>query len=106
MSKDILKELFETIQSRKGADPESSYTASLFKKGVEKIAQKIGEEAMETAIEAIKGDRDKLKEESADLLFHLMVLWAHQGLTPDDILDVLQKRSGISGIDEKNSRGK
>ena len=101
---DIIKDLFETIKSRKGADPQSSYTASLFSKGTAKIAQKVGEEAVETAIEAIQGNKDKLAAESADLLYHLMVLWADQGLTPEDILAVLQKRQGTSGHDEKASR--
>lgn len=103
---DIFKDLFETIKSRKGADPESSYTASLYAKGTAKIAQKVGEEAVETCIEALQGNKEKLAAESADLLYHLMVLWADQGLTPDDIAAVLQKRSGTSGHDEKASRGK
>jgi phosphoribosyl-ATP pyrophosphohydrolase len=103
---DFFKDLFETIQSRKGADPESSYTASLYAKGTAKIAQKVGEEAVETCIEALQGNKDKLAAESADLLYHLMVLWADQGLTPDDVLAVLQKRQGTSGHDEKASRGK
>ena len=102
---DIFKDLFETILSRKGADPESSYTASLFAKGTAKIAQKVGEEAVETAIEAIQGNKEKLTEESADLLYHLMVLWADRGLTPDDVMSVLKKRQGTSGHDEKASRG-
>ena len=103
---DIFKDLFETIKSRKGADPESSYTAALYAKGTAKIAQKVGEEAVETCIEALQGNKEKLAAESADLLYHLMVLWADQGLTPDDVLAVLQKRSGTSGHDEKASRGK
>ena len=103
---DIFKDLFETIKSRKGADPESSYTAALYAKGTAKIAQKVGEEAVETCIEALQGNKEKLAAESADLLYHLMVLWADQGLAPDDVLAVLQKRSGTSGHDEKASRGK
>lgn len=102
---DTINELFETIRARKGADPESSYTASLYAKGTAKIAQKVGEEAVETCIEALQGDREKLAAESADLLYHLMVLWADQGLTPDDIYAVLQKRKGTSGHDEKAARG-
>ena len=102
---DTINELFETIRSRKGADPESSYTASLFAKGTAKIAQKVGEEAVETAIEAIQGNKEKLASESADLLYHLMVLWADQGLTPDDVVGILKKRQGTSGHDEKASRG-
>ncbi len=104
MSGNILQTLFETIQSRKGADAESSYTASLFAKGTAKIAQKVGEEAVETCIEALQNNPEKLKEESADLLYHLMVLWADQGLTPDDVLAVLEKRQGTSGHAEKASR--
>jgi len=104
MTTHIIDELFEIIQSRKGADPSSSYVASLFDKGTEKIVQKVGEEAMETAIEAMKGDKEKLTAESADLLFHLMVLWADQGLTPDDIMTELHFRLGTSGHDEKASR--
>lgn len=102
----ILDELYQTILSRKGADPKSSYTASLYEKGTAKIAQKVGEEAVETCIEALQGNKDRLKEESADLLFHLMVLWADQEITPSDVAAILQKRNGISGIEEKNSRSK
>lgn len=104
MTKDILQNLYETILSRKGADPASSYTASLYAKGTAKIAQKVGEEAVETCIEALQGNKDKLAAESADLLYHLMVLWADQGLTPDDVFKILTEREGISGITEKNSR--
>lgn len=101
---DTIQSLFDTILSRKGADPASSYTASLYAKGTAKIAQKVGEEAVETCIEALQGDKDKLAAESADLLYHLMVLWADQGLTPDDVFKILQAREGTSGIAEKNSR--
>lgn len=103
---DIIKTLFATIESRKGADAETSYTASLYAKGTAKIAQKVGEEAVETCIEALQGNKDKLKEESADLLFHLMVLWADQDLTPDDVFKILESRIGVSGHDEKASRKK
>ncbi|MEM9470280.1 MAG: phosphoribosyl-ATP diphosphatase [Pseudomonadota bacterium] len=104
MSDDILKQLFETIEARKNADPKESYVASLYHEGVGRISQKVGEEAVETIVEALKGDKEKLAQESADLLFHLMVLWADQGLTPNDVMDVLQSRLGISGHDEKASR--
>lgn len=104
MSNHIIDELFEIIKSRKGEDPKNSYVASLFDKGTAKIAQKVGEEAVETAIEALQGDKEKLSQESADLLFHLMVLWADQGLEPDDIMNVLKSRLGTSGHDEKASR--
>lgn len=103
---DALQSLYETILSRKGADASTSYTASLFSKGTAKIAQKVGEEAMETAIEAVQGNPEKLKQESADLLFHLLVLWADQDITPDQVYDVLKSREGTSGIAEKASRTK
>lgn len=106
MSQDTINKLFEVIESRRNAEPSASYVASLFDKGTAKIAQKVGEEAVETCIEALQGDKEKLAEESADLLFHLMVLWADADLKPQDIMDVLEKREGISGIDEKNSRQK
>ncbi len=104
MTKDILENLFQTIEARKGSDSTQSYVASLFDKGTEKIAQKVGEEATETIIEAIKKDKEKLVQESADLLFHLMILWSDAGLKPNDVLDVLQKREGLSGIKEKKNR--
>lgn len=100
----MLEQLYQLILSRKGADPQSSYTASLYAKGTAKIAQKVGEEAVETCIEALQGDKEKLKAESADLLYHLMVLWADQGITPDDVLKVLESRQGTSGHTEKASR--
>jgi phosphoribosyl-ATP pyrophosphohydrolase len=102
----FIQSLFETIKSRKDADPSTSYVASLFSKGTAKIAQKVGEEAVETAIEALQGDKEKLKQESADLLFHLMVLWADQGIEPHDVVAVLKAREGTSGVDEKASRSK
>ncbi len=104
MSDQILKELYEVLRARKGAAPEESYVASLYAKGTPKIAEKVGEEAIEAIIEAVKGDREKLKAESADLLFHLMVLWADQGIIPDDVLNILQDRMGVSGHDEKAAR--
>lgn len=104
MSDAILNQLFEIIEGRKSADPKESYVASLYAKGTAKIAQKLGEEAVETCIEAIQGDRQKIAEESADLIFHLMILWADAGLKPDDITDILQSRLGTSGHKEKASR--
>lgn len=106
MTSDALQKLYNTILSRRGADASSSYTASLFAKGVNKITQKVGEEAIETCIESINGNAEKIKQESADLIYHLMVLWAHHGITPEDVMSVLEAREGISGIDEKNSRHK
>ncbi len=104
MSHAVFDDLFQTIASRKDADPAESYTASLFAKGRSKIAQKVGEEAVETCIEALQGDKDKIAAESADLLYHLMILWADADLTPDDIFAVLEKRQGVSGHAEKAAR--
>ena len=103
---DTLDRLYKAILARRGADPETSYTAKLFGRGRAKIAQKLGEEAVETVIEAMKDDAAKLAEESADLLYHLLVLWADAGLKPGDVYDVLAAREGISGIAEKASRKK
>ena len=100
-----LTALFRTIQSRKGADATSSYTASLFAKGRKKIAQKVGEEAVELALAAVADDRAEACAESADLLYHLFVLWAEMGIEPQEIITILQQREGTSGIDEKRNRG-
>lgn len=88
----FLSELYDVIASRKNIDSDQSYTASLFQKGTHKIAQKVGEEAIETVIESLRGDKEKLKEESADLLYHLLVLWADQDVKPSEIEAVLQQR--------------
>lgn len=105
MSKDqILQDVFAVIEARKGSDPKESYVASLYAKGTAKIAEKVGEEAVEAVIEAVKGDQQALAAESADLLFHLMVLWADQGLKPADILAILEGRMGTSGHAEKAAR--
>ncbi len=106
MNNHILNKLFQTIEDRKGADPKDSYVASLFDQGTAKIAEKIGEEATETVIEVIKGDKEKLAQESADLIFHLMISWSDAGLKPNDIFKVLESREGISGHEEKESREK
>ena len=98
--------LFEVIQARKGADPETSYTAKLFAKGRKKIAQKVGEEAVETALAAVAEGPAGVAAESADLLYHLLVLWAETGVAPDDVWAELNRRAGVSGIEEKNSRKK
>ncbi len=100
----VLARLFDVIESRRGGDPETSYVARLFALGPEKIAQKVGEEAVETVIAAVANDRDAITRESADLLFHLMILWAATGLRPDDIYAELARREGVSGIAEKDSR--
>jgi phosphoribosyl-ATP pyrophosphohydrolase len=103
---ETLDRLYQAILDRRTADPETSYTAKLFHRGRAKIAQKVGEEAVEAVIEAMGGDKEKLAQESADLLYHLLVLWADVGLNPMDIYDVLAAREGISGISEKAQRNK
>lgn len=100
-----LYDLDKTIQSRKVADPESSWTAKLFSKGPEKCAEKFGEEAVEAIIEAVKGDREKLIGEAADSLYHLLVMCAARDVTLSDIEAELDKRTSQSGIAEKASRG-
>jgi len=100
----VLDRLHAVIESRHGADPDSSYTAKLFRKGPEKIAQKLGEEAVEAVIEAVRGDREALAAESADLLYHLLVLWSARGVDPQDVWQALEKRMGTSGIAEKAAR--
>ena len=101
---EVLERLYKTIVSRRGADPSSSYTAKLFSRGTAKIAQKVGEEAVEAVIEAMRGDKDKLADESADLLYHLLVMWADAKLEPADVFGRLAAREGTSGVDEKKAR--
>ena len=91
-----MDELYAVIESRRDADPESSRTARLFERGVPKIAQKLGEEAVETAIEAVLGQRKELAAESADLLYHLLVLWAACGVKPKHVWRALAERRGAS----------
>ncbi|MGO1075431.1 phosphoribosyl-ATP diphosphatase [Inquilinus sp. CA228] len=100
----VLDRLAAVIRSRRGADPASSYTAKLFARGRPKIAQKLGEEAVETVIEAMRGDADAIAAESADLLYHLLVLWADAGVAPETVWAVLEAREGVSGIAEKAAR--
>ncbi len=100
-----LERLAATITARKGADPDSSWTAKLLAKGPEKCAEKFGEEAIEAIIEAVKGDREKLASEAADVLYHLLVMLAARDVSLDQVLAVLQAREGTSGIAEKASRG-
>ena len=92
-----LEEIFAVIKSRQGDDPESSYTARLFHRGIPKIAQKLGEEAVETLIEGVKGDKELLVMESADLLYHLLVLWAAVGVEPVQIWEELSRRAAEKG---------
>ena len=100
-----LNRLAATIQARKGADPESSWTAKLLSKGPEKCAEKFGEEAVEAIIEAVKGDRDKLTAEAADVLYHLLVMLAARDVTLEQVLAELERREGTSGLAEKAARG-
>ncbi len=99
-----LKRLADTIEVRKAADPESSWTAKLLAKGPEKCAEKFGEEAVEAIVEAVKGDRDRLTAEAADVLYHLLVMCAARGVTLSDIEAELERREGRSGIEEKSNR--
>ena len=101
---DILNKLAEILEARKQADPESSYVAGLYGKGLDAILKKIGEEATETVMAAKDGQADKIVYETADLWFHTLVLLASQGLGPDDVLQELDRRFGISGIEEKAGR--
>ncbi len=101
---EILDRLEASIAARRGASADSSYVASLFAKGREKIAQKVGEEATETVIAALSGDPAKLTAEAADLLFHLMILLAEGGLSVNDVLTELERREGLSGLEEKAAR--
>jgi phosphoribosyl-ATP pyrophosphohydrolase len=100
----VIARLFDTIVSRKGGDASGSYTAKLLARGTDKIAQKLGEEAVETVIAAVTKDRDGTIGESADLIYHLLVLWADAGIHPGDVLAELERREGTSGIAEKASR--
>lgn len=101
---DVLIRLSEVLDARKGADPESSYVAKLYAKGLDAILKKVGEEATETVMAAKDGQPDKLVREVADLWFHTLVLLAHQGLGPELVLAELDRRFGLSGIAEKAGR--
>jgi phosphoribosyl-ATP pyrophosphohydrolase len=101
----IVERLFDVIEARKTADPNSSYTAKLFSDGEPKILRKFGEEAVEVLVAAATGDKSDLIAESADVFYHLMVLWAAKGVHPNEVWAVLSAREGVSGLDEKASRG-
>jgi phosphoribosyl-ATP pyrophosphohydrolase len=101
---DVLQQLAEVLEQRKQQSPDQSYVASLYNKGLDHILKKIGEEATETVIAAKDGDKDKIVYETADLWFHCMVMLAHQGLGPQPVLDELQRRFGLSGLQEKAQR--
>ena len=102
----VLERLYAAIEDRKHADPGESYTARLFARGPDKIAQKLGEEAVETVIAAAAGRRAEIVTESADLLYHLLVAWAGAGVAPGDVWEELARREGVSGIAEKRARSK
>lgn len=103
---DILKQLAEVLEERKNADPESSYVAKLYSKGLDAVLKKIGEEATETVMAAKDGDADKIIYETADLWFHTMVMLSEQGLSHEAVLDELARRFGMSGLEEKANRSK
>jgi len=100
----VLDRLYVVIDGRKGADPDTSYTARLFSRGRQQIAKKLGEEAVEALIEGIRGDKGKLVAESADVLYHLLTLWAATNVKPKAIWSELARREGLSGLAEKASR--
>ncbi|WP_457645918.1 phosphoribosyl-ATP diphosphatase [Profundibacter sp.] len=99
-----LEQLAATIEARKGADPDTSWTAKLLSKGPEKCAEKFGEEAVEAIIEAVKGDQAALTNEAADVLYHLLVMLASRDVALADVLAELARREGVSGIEEKAGR--
>ena len=102
----ILARLAEVLEARKGADPESSYVARLYDKGLDAILKKVGEEATETVMAAKDADRDQVVYETADLWFHTLVMLKAFDLGPEDVLAELERRFGLSGIEEKANRGK
>ena len=106
MSSDIIERLMAVLESRKGAEPETSYVAGLYHKGLDSILKKIGEESTETIIAAKAGDKEQIVYETADLWFHCLVLLAQQNIDAQQVLDELDRRFGLSGIDEKAARQK
>lgn len=96
--------LWQTVEDRRSADPETSWTAGLLSRGPEKCAEKFGEEAIEALIEAVKGDRDALMREGADVLYHFCIMLASRDVSLRDVLDELDRREGQSGLAEKASR--
>ena len=99
-----LDRLYAVIEGRRGADPMLSHSARMLARGTAKVAQKFGEEAVECLIEAVAGNRDALVGESADVLYHLLLMWVNAGVRPDEVWAELERREGISGITEKASR--
>lgn len=104
MSDDILRDLAEVLEQRKQADPDSSYVASLYHKGIDQILKKIGEEAAETIIAAKDNNDTQVIYETADLWFHTLVMLSQRGLHPQQVLDELARRFGLSGLEEKARR--
>src|SRR6476620_5130185 len=100
----VLDRLYAVIDSRKDADPDTSYTARLFSRGRQQIAKKLGEEAVEAVIEGVRGDRPKLIAESADVLYHLLTRWAANNVKPDHVWKELARRESLSGLAEKAAR--
>ena len=100
-----LDRLAMTIMARKGTDPDTSWTARLLEQGPEKAAEKFGEEAIEAIIEAVRGDKERLTSEAADVLYHLMVMLTARDVTLADVLAELERREGMSGVEEKATRG-
>ena len=105
-SGNVIDELFAVIEQRKGADPDESYVARTFLRGREHVAKKVGEEGVEVALAGALGDKRNVVSESADLLFHLMILWSATGVSPAEVLDELSKRRGVSGFERDAARGK
>ncbi|RLK48138.1 phosphoribosyl-ATP pyrophosphatase [Alkalispirillum mobile] len=102
--RDILNALAEVLEQRRQADPESSYVARLHHKGLDAILKKVGEEATEAVVAAKGGDRSQVIYETADLWFHSLIMLSACGAGPDDVLAELERRFGLSGIDEKAAR--
>lgn len=100
----VLDRLYAVVLSRKGADPATSHSARLLSRGITKVAQKFGEEAVECLIEAVAGNGQALVNESADVLYHLLVMWVAAGVSPEDVWAELVRREGVSGIAEKAAR--
>ena len=100
----IIEELFDVIEQRKKGDPETSYVARTFSRGREHVAKKVGEEGVEVALAGALGDKKGVVSESADLLFHLLVLWSATGIKPAEVFDELSNRRGVSGLARENRK--
>ena len=104
MGDDVLRQLADVVDSRRGGDPQASYVARLFDKGADAILKKIGEEATEAVLAAKDGAPERIVAETADLWFHCLVMLSHYGLRPEQVLTELQRRAGLSGLEEKAAR--